>query len=262
MEKLKIYLPLILLLLLYSSCVVTGPQINLYGPAMYSSDISYQPKPMSSDSNHGAAYVSLSYLSAEAPNNTNSFDMITAGLINIGQGYTFNNFNLSYGAFGAVGDYGNQTNKDATQSSYFNGKSFGTLGGRFSANTFVASDNVDIRFIGVEMAYSHEFGNYADFRKSITGHPNIFTDTRTDTFTVGGSSEVIWHGRKQWQYGFRLFLGRMIGDNAYRNSAAPDQLYYPVTNIVSFAYFMQLKKVFFVYEIHTEGAEIRAGLRF
>ena len=263
MKKLEIYCSLILILFIYNSCGVSGPQINLYGPAMYSNDVSYQPKPMSSDSNDHAGYVSLSYLSAEAPNDNNSFDMITGELINIGQGYTFDNFNLSYGAFGGIGSYSNQTNKDATQPAYFNNKSFGNLGGRFSANAFVNSGHVDIRFMGIEMAYSHEFGDYADFRKSIRGQPNFFTDSRSDIVTIGGSSEVIWHGsRKQRQYGFRLFLGRTIGDNAYRNPAAPSQLYYPVTNTVSFAYFMQVKKVFFVAEFHTDGVEYKAGLRF
>jgi|SRR6185312_869041 len=263
MQKIRFYFPLLLVLLMHGSCSVTGPQINLYGPAIYSSDISYQPKPMSSDSNHHLDYVSLSYFSADAPNNNNSFDMVNAELINIGRGYTFDNFNLSYGAFGATGSYNNQTNKDATQPPYFNNKSFGNLGARFSANTFVTSGHVDIRFIGIEVAFSHEFGDYADFRKNITGQPNFFTDTRADIATIGGSSEVIWHAnRRPMQFGFRIFLGRTIGDNSYKNPAAPNQLYYPVTNTASFAYFMQMKKVFFVYELHTEGAELRAGLRF
>jgi len=263
MKKSKIYFSLTVVLFLYSSCVATGPRINLYGPAMYSGDISYQPKPMSSDSNHHAGYVSLSYLSADAPNDNNSFDMISGELINIGQGYTFDNFNLSYGAFGAIGSYSNQTNKDATQPAYFNNKSFGNVGGRFSVDAFINSGHVDIRFIGVEMAYSHEFGDYADFRRSITSQPNFFTDTRTDIVTVGGTTEVIWHAsRHSMQFGFRIFLGRTIGDNAYKNPVAPNQLYYPVTNTASFAYFMQMKKVFFVYELHTGGAELRAGLRF
>jgi hypothetical protein len=262
MKKLKIYFPLILVLFIYNSCGVSGPQINLYGPAMYSSDVSYQPKPMASDSMHHAGYVSLSYLSVDAPNDNNSFDMITGELINIGQGYTFDNFNLSYGAFAAIGSYSDQT-IHAGQPNYFNSKSFGNVGGRFSANAFVTSGHVDIRFMGIEMAYSHEFGDYADFRKSIAGQPNFFTDTRTDIVTIGGSSEVIWHGsRKLRQYGFRLFLGRTIGDNTYRSAAAPNELYYPQTNTFSLAYFMQVKKVFFVAEFYTNGVEYKAGLRF
>ena len=263
MKRSKTYFSPILVLLVYSSCVATGPRINLYGPALYSGDISYQPKPMSSDSNHHASYISLSYLSAYAPNDLNSDDMVTMELINIGRAYTYDNFNLSYGAFGAIGRYSDQTNKDATQPTYFISKSFGNVGGRFSASAFVNSGHVDIRFIGVEMAYSHEFGDYADFRKSIAAQPNFFTNIRTDIVTIGGSSEVIWHAsRHPSQFGFRIFLGRTIGDNSYKNPAAPDQLYYPVINTVSFAYFMQIRKVFFVYELHTDGAELRAGLRF
>lgn len=263
MRQLKTYCPIFLAMLMFSSCFVSGPQISLYGPAMYSNDISYQPKPISSDSVRSAGYLSLAYFSGNAANTNNSFDMTTGGQLNIGHAVTFSDFSLSYGAFGTIGNYNNQTASNANHPGYFSDKSFGSAGGRFSGNAFVNSGNVDIRFIGFEMAYSHEFGDYADFRKSITGQPNYFSDTHTDIITIGGSSEVIWRSRRQpMQFGFRLFIGRTLGDNAYRNPATPLQVYYPDVNTVSMAYFIQFKKVFLVSELHTNGGEFRLGLRF
>jgi len=263
MLKTRLYFLLLPVLIFYSSCTVTGPQINLYGPAMYSSDISYQPKPMSSDSVHHANYASLSYFSLDAPNNNNNFDIVTVGQFNIGQGYTFDNFNLSYAAFGGMGGYSHQTNNDLSQSTHFSSKYFGDLGGRFSANAFVTSGRVDIRFIGFEVAYSHEFGDYANFRSQVNGQPDYFTDARTDLVTIGGSTEVIWHSSERpLQFGLRLFIGRTLGDNTYRNPGTPATVYYQQNDIGSLAYFMQLKKVFFVGELHSFGGELRAGLRF
>jgi hypothetical protein len=263
MSKFKSCLSSGLILISFSSCVVKGPQIFTYGPPMYADDIAYQPKPISSDSVHHAAYVSASYSQGGPPNSKNSGDDITMGQLNIGQGFTFNNFNLSYGAFGGIGSYHNQTNNNVGQPNYFTSKSFENLGGRFSINAFITSGNVDIRFIGFEMAYSHEYGDYAGYRESVTGQPNYFTDTQTQLVTMGASSEVIWHSsRAPLQFGLRLFIGLPLGDGNYKNPNSLGQLYYPQNIPLSIAYFMQVKNVFFVGEVNPDGGILRVGLRF
>jgi hypothetical protein len=247
----------------FSSCFTQGPKINLYGPAMYAKDVAYQPKPMSSDSVHHATYASLTYYSGNVGNDKNDNDAITSGQFNIGQGYTFSNFNLSYGAFGELGSYQNETNSDVTQPHYFNTKYYESLGGRFSANVFITSGRVDIRFIGFEMAYSKEFGAYPAYRDGLNGQPNYFINNRTNLLTLGGTSEVVWHSeRAPVQFGLRLFIGQTIGDNTYRNPSQPGQLYYPQFQTLSVAYFMQLKHYFFVGEVNPVGGTLRAGLRF
>lgn len=249
--------------ILFGSCAVSGPKINLYGPAIYERDISYQPKPMSSDSVHHASYASLAYFSSGPANDKNSNDIIQGGQFNIGQGYTFDNFNLSYGAFGEVGDYQNQNNTDPTQPHYFANKSFETLGGRFSADMFINTGNVDVRFAGIEMAYSKQFGAYGDYVDALNGTANYFVNTRTNLFTIGGTSEVIWHSQRQpLQFGLRLFIGRTTGDDLYRNPTNLGTVYYPQTQTISLAYFMQVKKYFFVAEINPDGGMLRTGIRF
>lgn len=263
MKKFKIYLSLGLIMIIYSSCVVKGPQINVYGPAMYARDIAYQPKPLSSDSVHHATYVSGAYFQGNPPNSKNSSDAISGGQLNIGQGLTFENFNLSYGAFGGLGSYQNKNVTNTTEPTYFTSKYFENLGGRFSANAFINAGNVDIRFLGFEMTYSHEFGDYAAYRQSVTGLPNYYTDTQTDLVTLGVTSEVIWHStRRPLQFGIRLFLGDALGNTNYRNPNAFGQVYYTNTFPASLAYFMQVKNVFFIGEVTTEGGNLKVGLRF
>jgi len=139
---------------------------------------------------------------------------LVSGQVNLSRGYVFNNFNLSYGAFGAVGQYSSdQANSGAP--TYFTTKYFEALGGRFSANAFVTSGRTDFRFIGVEAAYSHEFGTFADFRRYLNSLPGNFVDTRTDLLTLGLTSEIIFHNvnDKTVQNGIRIFWGGTFGDN-------------------------------------------------
>jgi hypothetical protein len=263
MTKLKNCGLLLLISIVLVSCGVQGPKINLYGPAMYAKDIAYQPKPMSSDSVHHATYASLTYYSGNISNDKNDNDAITSGQFNIGQGYTFKNFNLSYGAFGELGTYQNETNTDPAQPNYFSTKYYESLGGRFSANAFITSGRVDIRFIGFEMAYSKEFGAYAGYRNELNGQANYFVDNRTNLLTLGGTSEVVWHSeRAPVQFGLRLFIGKTVGDDNYKNPNAPGQVYYSQFQTTSIAYFMQIKNYFFVGELYPTGGTLRAGLRF
>jgi len=274
MTKFKIPALLCSLTLFLSSCFTDrGPHTNLYGPALYKNDISYLPKPLSSDSLHHASYISLSTTSTNGTDPDNSNDQLTRGEINFGQGFTGKGFNIAYSVFGTAGSYDNMTNLVTNDSHYFNSKFFGAFGGRFSANTFITSGRVDIRIIGFEMAYSHEFGGYATYRKSVTDTANFYTNNRTDLVTLGGTSEVIWHSHDpKIQFGFRVFIGYTLGDNSYRNNGvtSPDS-YDPFTQNnsqsyiaqhSSLAYFMQIHQYFFVAEVNGAGGQLRLGLRF
>jgi len=265
MIKYRLYFVLGLLVTALSSCF-SDRQINQYGPAYFRNDIAYQPKPIASDSSHHATYISGAYVSGTGSNYDNSSDNIIAGELNIGQGYTFSNFSLAYGAFGSIGSYTNNSNNDQTQANYFHSKSFAELGGRFSANAFITAGRVDIRFIGIEAAYSHEFGDYAQYRRDVTGQTDIYTNTRTQLFTLGGTSEVVIHLRNNgMRFGFRLFIGNSFGDNSYKNlnnTVGNQYYYYPSNTAVSLAYFMQVKQFVFVAETNGSGFQLRTGFAF
>jgi hypothetical protein len=189
---------------LLSSCYVIKPVTSVNGPAFYNSDITYQPKPLSADTFHHATYISASIVNGQGANPN---DALTAGELNLGRAYTTKHFNFSGGVFGAAGSFSNATIPSG-QPFYFNNKFTGMAGARASVNYYITSGHVDIRIIGIEAAYSNEFGDYANYRKEVAGQPYFYTSTRTGLLTIGGSTEVIWYGRDlSWQYGFRLFLG-------------------------------------------------------
>ena len=237
--NLKQLLTLIAAPILFASCS------HIYEPALYHQDIAYLPKPASFDTSKTATYLSGAF---NANANTNFNDFLTSGQVNLSQGYDLKNFNLAYGAFGVLGDYqSDQANRNAAN--YFNNKFFGAVGGRFSANAYVNLGRTDFRFMGVEMAYSHEFGSYANYRQFLNTQPGYRVDPRTDLFSVGLTSEVIFHNvnNVNIEHGFRGFLGTTTGYNPLSVN------YYPGTTIpeknfrnlfVKLTYFVKFKKYF------------------
>jgi hypothetical protein len=257
--SLKQLLSLSCIAILFASCS------HIYEPALYHQDIAYQPKPTSFDTVKAANYIlgGLNYYS-----NSNFNDFLVSGQLNLSRGYVFNNFNLSYGAFGVFGEYqSDQANKGATN--YFSDKFFEAVGGRFSANAFVTSGRADFRFIGVEMAYSHEFGTYADFRQHLNTQPGYFVDPRTNLYTLGLTSEVIFHNvnDKGFQNGIRLFLGGTFGDNdLYDNPKVKENFFSDITgggfNIFPKAsYFIKVKNYIGTIEAGN-GLFLRFGYKF
>jgi hypothetical protein len=217
----------------------------VYEPALYHEDIAYMPKPASFDTSRTATYLSGGF---NAYSNTHWDDFLMSGQVNLSRGYVFKNFNLAYGAFGVLGDYqSDQANKNAPY--YFSDKFFGAVGGRFSANTYVNMGRTDFRFIGVEMAYSHEFGAYANYRQFLNTQPGYYVDPRTNLFTIGLTTEVIFHNVNNinFENGFRGFLGTTVGynqldDTFYRNTTTTGNMFRNFFPKVT--YFIKFKNYF------------------
>ncbi len=209
------------LLTVFAAAIFFASCSKVYSPALYHQDIAYQPKPASFDSVKSRTYASAglnTYL------NSNLSDLVVSGQVNLSRGYVFNNFNLAYGAFGVFGDYENGAIQQG-QPNYFTDKFFGAVGGRASANFFINSGRTDFRFIGMEMAYSHEFGDYANFRQSVLSQPNYYVDPRTELFSIGLTSEVLFHNvnNPSVQHGIRVYLGTTLGHNRLEDTYYTDQ---------------------------------------
>ena len=95
--KLKLNILATCLLFLLSAC-----ERQIYTPALYHQDIAYQPKPASFDSLKTANYISggINYYLDQTWS-----DLLVSAQFNFSRAHVFNNFNLSYGAFGVAGDY-------------------------------------------------------------------------------------------------------------------------------------------------------------
>jgi len=235
---------------------------KVYTPALYHQDIAYQPKPASFDTAKSATYLSggINFYS-----NPNLADLVISSQFNLSRGYVFDHFNLAYGAFGVLGDYENGA-INTGQPNYFSDKFFGAVGGRASVNAYVNSGRIDFRYIGMEVAYSHEFGDYANFRNAVNGQPDFFADTRTDLFSIGLTTEVIFHNVDNvgFQHGIRGFLGTTLGynqldDTYYVNETSSARLFRNIFPKAS--YFIKFKHYFGTFEVGS-NIFLRFGLRF
>ncbi len=242
--------------ILFSSCS------HIYEPALYHQDIAYMPKPTSFDSIRTSNYLSGALV---AHSNSNFNDFLISSQFNISRGYVFDHFNIAYGAFGVLGDYQSDQSSNSA-SNYFSDKFFGAAGARFSANAFAKMGRADFRFIGVEVAYSHEFGSYADFRQYLNKIPGSFVDPRTDLYSIGLTTEVIFHNRHNinFEHGFRGFFGTTLGYNQldytyYKNQTSTDNLFR--TFFPKLTYFLRYNKFFATIDGGVDFF-VRFGYRF
>lgn len=251
--------------LLFTSCS------HVYTPALYHQDIIYQPKPSSSDSVKAATYVSAGY---NDYGNSNLSDGLQSGELDISRGLYHKRFNLAYGAFGVFGDYENYSIKP-TQANYFTDKYFGAVGARASANLLYTEGNTDYRYLGVEVAYSHEYGAYANFRQYLNTQPQqgYYVDPTTNLFTLGLTTEILIHSRSnKFRQGFRLFVGTTLdynnlSDKYYynKNLSQPD-LPHGLQNgqhkfFPKATYFIKFKNYFGTIE-GVDGFFVRLGYQF
>lgn len=227
-------------LVLFGSCGVA-----LYTPAILGSDISYQPKPMTIDSIKSNTYLTAIY-SVGGGKNIEDEQVFTE--LNFSRAHAFKNLNLSYGAYGFLGSYSNGilTPQDAY---YFRTKSFGGYGFRASANYVMPLGRTEFRFPGIELGYSKELGEYADFRQQVLHQPGFYVNPHTQLISIGGSAEVIWHQRKYTynRFSFRLFIGKSPRNNEYQTST---DSYYDnsLSNVINWSFMFQHKRVSFAYE--------------
>jgi len=237
---------------------------HVYAPALYHQDIAYMPKPASFDKQKVANYASAGVGISTDPTYNNS---LISAQFNYSQGYVFNNANFAWGVFGVAGNYENNNSNGDNQPKDFTDKFFGAAGGRISANLFTQFERTDFRFIGFEMAYSHEFGSYADYRKSVYPNPNFIVDPRTDLVTLGLTTEVVFHNQNDPTivHGIRGFLGSTFGQNIMNDPRYSDNTDFNTRlwrNLVPRAsYFINVKNFFGVAEIGN-GFFIRAGVKF
>jgi len=104
------------------------------------------------------------------------------------------------------------------------------------------------------------------YRQMLQSQGGYFVDPRTDLFSIGLTTEVIFHNRNDngFQHGIRGFLGTTLGhndldDTYYRGQDATDLMFHRLFPKAS--YFITFKRYFGTLEIG-ESFFLRFGLKF
>lgn len=232
---------LITLMALSSSC---SPL--LYSPALLGSDIGYHPKPMTNDSLKSNTYLSATYIIGAA-DNFNDEQQHTE--YHFSRAHAFQKFNLAYGTYGFWGTYVNG-NLETQDAHYFETKSFGGYGFNISANYVMPRGRSEFRFPGIELNYSSELGEFAEFRKEVSKQPGFLVNSNTRIFSIGGSAEMIWRQRKYQynRYSIRLMYGKSLGNDEYQASNNDPFINKGLSRQISLGYMFQHKQVSFLLE--------------
>ena len=244
------------------SCMLYSCSNHVYAPALYHQDIAYMPKPASFSKEKMANYASAGLNVYADPTYINS--QVSAQL-NYSQGFRFDKGNFAWGVFGVAGNYERSNDSDDPNPD-FKDKFFGAYGARISANLLTKYDNLDWRYLGFEAAYSHEFGSYTDFRKQVADNENYVVDPRTDLFTIGLTTEFVFHGQDpEIVHGLRGFLGTTIGKNILNDPRYDSDINFNTrvfrTLVPRASYFINVKRFFAVVEVGN-AFFIRAGVKF
>lgn len=255
------------LLAITTTILLSACSKHSFAPALYKNDMAYQFKPMSTDEQKDATYISAA-LNLSGGANANYNDQVVMGQLSFDRANTFENLNVTYGAYGFLGSYQNTTTQ-TTDPGYFNTKSFAGYGFRGSANVYAQSGNMDLRLFGVAAAFSQESGAYSDFRKYAQNLPGYYTDASQSIFTAGFTNEISWKMERNHdiQLGYRIFAGGVFGDHRYVNANDPNSYnsIYDIHNrfTISGSFFTQIQRYTMVAELQNFDAfTIRLGFRF
>jgi hypothetical protein len=77
-----------------------------------------------------------------------------------------------------------------------------------------SADRREWRALGIETTVQNEFGNYADFRKSLPDSAANVIFRKTLTATIGLYTDMIWESRNHRVYGFKFSGGFMLNSRS------------------------------------------------
>jgi hypothetical protein len=191
---------LVAAILALSSCLTRH-----YGPGQYQNDIQNMIKSYSKDSVKSRFYASgeiLSQSGAAGTGNSNSW------LANVYYSNTIPHFNFSYGALAFTGNYAKGMADTLVKP---NNKKFYGYGFNGSTSFYLSGRNIDWRVIGADFVYTHESGEYLQFRRSVYRLPNVLSAPEADMFTYAIFTEFSWKPNRNFNIGYKMFYTKVTG---------------------------------------------------
>ncbi len=211
MKKVYIYTILLLLLFLIQSCR-TYRQLWYTNPLNAASQ-PYVAMPTFKDSSKSATYANINFYKGSA--NDYGSDEVNLFSLGIYRTKKINMFQLYYGGNFFIGNYVLHP-LESDDMNYFQYKKieYGNIYKTFSAagvmggiNYTVQGKNSEWRVLGFEFTINKEFGNYLNFRESLSDSSTTLLIKNSGYTTLGLNTEVISYLRKgslgmKFSYGY------------------------------------------------------------
>lgn len=237
--------------------------IKKYNPVFLKSGLTYTPKPVSFDSEKVSNYISVGYVNIKEPSTfNNSDDAINIVNFALSRGHVFDKWNFAYGIDAFFGSYKNKF-LPATDPNYFSSRAVSGVQFKTSLNLLKTAKALDFRYIGLDLSYANEFGEFSRFRKTIIGREKFYSIPKSGLFTAGLSSEIVFKGKfPDNQFGFRFAVQNTFGDLKYQGSYDTEyEILEEKSVTVSGATYLKLKQYFLIFEIGN-ATRINIGYKF
>jgi hypothetical protein len=229
--------PVLFAVFIWIGCIPAVPQKAYYVSPLNGNNQAYQPLPLQQDSVHTAVYGGGSFFSGSA--NEHGTDYFNGGRLALSAAHHYGMMQFFYGVDGTLGSYTLGTWRDGyslnnlgvpttaplhsdSLNSISGPKTFGSVGFHGGVNGVIPVRGGEWRFLGLEMAFSREFGDYLSLRKRLADSLADL-DIRSPLFgTLALTSEMIGRTRNG-EFGFKLSEGWVLG-HAYRSPHVFDNL--------------------------------------
>ncbi len=182
-----------------------------YGPAMFGTQNTNMAKPQyDTGTANRKSYAGLEF---SGNNGYNSSKYNYSLMPSYHRAHAFSFLDVAYGGFGYAGLYRVSNIKPENGIKYFAG-----LGGRASANVNLRLENFNWRIIGVDAAYSKEFGSYRQMRSDFNNNSNdsiIMYHTKGHSASIGLFTEFVFRQDDDEYWSIKLSAGKQpsFGNN-------------------------------------------------
>lgn len=202
----KSFFYLIILSLSIYSCGVN----RVYTPANYAASKKYVAKPIYIDDNVSANYISLSLSNGEHPYSQEKSDTKLISSLNYHHSKTSKKFNyyfglgLNYGVYKFKNPLEDVITKNET-------KDFYVINPKIGFSLKKSYSKVEYHFIGLEMNYNYENGNYQNKLAEINPSSSIRVVNEKSLFSFNLFTEILFKINANKTLGIGLFGGDVLG---------------------------------------------------
>ena len=190
-------------------------------------------------------------------------DVINLGQLSYSRGHRYKNINYAYGADIFAGAFYNRS-LGKSDPNYFKSKSVQGYELKSSINVFHSYRTREFRYLGLDLAYSKENGDFAKFRQVMPTTKYVYIIPATGLFSAAINSEMVWTEPfwKITRYSLRFSLKQTFGDLRYNEMGNDSYSRNSITGLTaSAAGYAEIKNIFFIMEAGA-GGRINIGYKF
>ncbi|MBC7418173.1 MAG: hypothetical protein H7325_08475 [Pedobacter sp.] len=223
---------------------------------MLNGNLKYLPRPLKADSVSSKTFISGVFIQFQGLNDDDANG--EGGEFSISRAKIFRDFNIAYGATLSSGRMTYKTFDKMGKSLNYEKNSFGTLLLQSSIQWTFVEENIEYRYLSLDLGYSKEFGDYKNVRNRLAGNEYYTVATNTGIFSAGLSTEIALR-RNNFSGALRVGLGRNFGTINYIKGLEITKQSQIIANV---SLYTKYRAVFAVLDFGSQNSRVGLGYSF